>query len=170
MKPTVNDRKNLVNDDYSFIQEFIRRVERNLLRGAPAQPRRYRSVLSNLQNALSLFLSRRRISKKSPFQVEGPTMEKARRCLIAVLARGANSWPVAEERIARRPGRPATGLQSSHEPNHLSPTPLRVNVINGWPIAFFLFVFLCPSTTSPAFFSHLKTALFDRAGVGSASE
>src|SRR6218665_3209776 len=25
-------------------------------------------------------------------------------------------------------------------------------------------------TTSPAFFSHLKTALFDRAGVGSASE
>src|SRR6218665_285137 len=37
----------------------------------PAQPRRYRSVLSNLQNALSLFLGRRRISKGSPFQVEG---------------------------------------------------------------------------------------------------
>ena len=29
----------------------------------PAQPRRHRSVLSNLQNALSLFFSRRRISK-----------------------------------------------------------------------------------------------------------
>src|SRR6218665_1748917 len=29
----------------------------------PAQPRRYRSVLSNLQNALSLFLGRIRISK-----------------------------------------------------------------------------------------------------------
>jgi len=27
--------------------------------------------------------------------VEGPTMENARRCLVAVLARGTNSWPVA---------------------------------------------------------------------------
>src|SRR6218665_2138635 len=51
----------------------------------PAQPRRYRSVLSNLQNALSLFLGRIRISKGRPFQVEGPTMENARRCLVAVL-------------------------------------------------------------------------------------
>src|SRR6218665_1312286 len=69
----------------------------------PAQPRRYRSVLSNLQNALSLFLGRRRISKGSPFQVEVPTMENARRCLVVVLARGANSWPVTEGRRARRP-------------------------------------------------------------------
>src|SRR6218665_244991 len=51
----------------------------------PAQPRRYRSVFSNLQNALSLFLGRRRISKGSPLQVVGPTMENARRCLVAVL-------------------------------------------------------------------------------------
>src|SRR6218665_812831 len=48
----------------------------------PAQPRRHRSVLSNLQNTLSLFLGRIRISKGSPFQVEGPTMENARRCLV----------------------------------------------------------------------------------------
>src|SRR6218665_1451367 len=57
----------------------------------PTQPRRYRSVLSNLQNALSLFLGRIRVSKGSSFQVEGPTMENARRCLVAVLARGTNS-------------------------------------------------------------------------------
>src|SRR6218665_1979565 len=44
----------------------------------------------------------------SPFQVEGPTMENARRCLVAVLARGTNSWPVAEEQRARHPGRPNT--------------------------------------------------------------
>src|SRR6218665_1456323 len=43
-------------------------------------------VLSNLKNALSLFLGRRRISKGSPFQVEGPTIENARRCLVAVEA------------------------------------------------------------------------------------
>src|SRR6218665_2014647 len=53
----------------------------------PAHPRRCKSVLSNLQNALSLFLGRRRISKGSPFQVEGPTMENARRSLVAVVAR-----------------------------------------------------------------------------------
>src|SRR6218665_4037752 len=47
--------------------------------------------LSGLQNALSLFLGRIRISKGSPFQGEEPTMENARRCLVAVLARGTNS-------------------------------------------------------------------------------
>src|SRR6218665_3251383 len=44
--------------------------------------RQYRSVLGNLQNALSLFLGRRCISKGSQFQVEGPTMENARHCLV----------------------------------------------------------------------------------------
>src|SRR6218665_2044577 len=80
----------------------------------PAQPRRYNAVLSNLQIALSLFLGgRRRISKGSSFQVEGPTMDNAKRCLVAVVARGTNSWPVTEEQRARRPGRPDTGLPSS---------------------------------------------------------
>src|SRR6218665_2414347 len=79
----------------------------------PAQPWRYRSVLSNLQNTLSLFLGRIWISKGSPFHVEGPTIENARRCLVAFLARGTNSWPVTEERRARPPGRPDTGLQNS---------------------------------------------------------
>src|SRR6218665_2058928 len=104
---------------YRFIHSFIHsRIYKAPLQeiyseAPPAQPRRYRSALSNLQNALSLFFCRIRISKGSPFQVEGPTMENARRCLVAVLARGTNSWPVAEERRARRPGRPDTGLQSS---------------------------------------------------------
>src|SRR6218665_3741953 len=102
---------------YSFIHSRISKVPLQEIysEAPPAQPRRYRSVLSNLQNALSLLLGRIRISKGCPFQVEGPTMENARRCLVAVLARGTNSWPVAEERRARRPGtcRPDTGLQSS---------------------------------------------------------
>jgi len=65
-------------------------------------------VLSNLKNALSLFLGRRRISKGSPFQVEGPTIENARRCLVAVEAWCTDNWPVTEERRVRRPGRPDT--------------------------------------------------------------
>src|SRR6218665_1586999 len=100
---------------YSFIHTRIYKAPLKEIysEAPPAQTRRYRSVLSNLQNALSLFLDRIRISKGSPFQVEGPTMENGRCCLVAVLARGTNSWPVAEERRARRPGRPDTGLQSS---------------------------------------------------------
>src|SRR6218665_117005 len=99
---------------HSFIHLRIYKAPlQEISEAPPAQPRRYRSVLSNLQNALSLFLGRIGISKGSPFQVEGPTMENARRCLVAVLARGTNSWPVAEERRARRPGRPDTGRQSS---------------------------------------------------------
>src|SRR6218665_3808150 len=107
------------NNIHTFIHSFIHsRIYKAPLQeiyseAPPAKPRRYRSVLSNLQNALSLFLGRMRISKGSPFQVEGPTMENARRCLVAGLARVSNSWPVAEERRARRPGRPDTGLQSS---------------------------------------------------------
>src|SRR6218665_233504 len=99
---------------YSFIHSRIYKASLQEIysEAPPAQPWRYRSVLSNLQNALSLFLGRRQISKGSPFQVEGPTMENARRCLVAGLAPGTNSWPVAEERRARRPGRPDTGLQS----------------------------------------------------------
>src|SRR6218665_474370 len=98
-----------------FIHSFIRsRIYKPPLQeiyseAPPAQPRRYRSVLSNLQNPLSLFLGRIRI----PFQVKGPTMENTRRWLVAVLARGTNSWPVTEERRARGPGRPDTGIHSS---------------------------------------------------------
>src|SRR6218665_864119 len=67
---------------HSFIQKFIRHHFKKSTQRRP-QPRRYRSALSNLQNPLSLFLFRRWISKESPFQAEGPTMENARRCLIA---------------------------------------------------------------------------------------
>src|SRR6218665_3342790 len=88
---------------HSFIHSRIHKapLQEIYSEAPPAHPRRYRSVLSNLQNALSLFLDRIRISKVSPFQVEGLTMENARRCVVAVLARGTNSWPVAEGRRAR---------------------------------------------------------------------
>jgi len=100
---------------FSFIHSRICKVPLKEIysEAPPAQPRCNRSVLSNLQNALSLILGRRRLSKGSPFQVEGPTMENAWCCLVAVLARGTNSWPVTEEWRGRHPGRPDTGIQSS---------------------------------------------------------
>ena len=50
---------------HSFIHSKIYKapLQEIYLEAPPAQPRRYRSVLSNLQNALSLFFGRRRISK-----------------------------------------------------------------------------------------------------------
>src|SRR6218665_1605545 len=50
---------------HSFIHSRIYKVPLQEIysEAPPAQPRRYRSVLSNLQNTLSLFLGRRRISK-----------------------------------------------------------------------------------------------------------
>src|SRR6218665_2897515 len=86
-----------MQNTHSFIHSRIYKapLQEIYSEAPPAQPRQYRSVLSNLQNALSLFLGRIRISKGSSFQVGGPTMENARRCLVAVLARGTNSWPVA---------------------------------------------------------------------------
>src|SRR6218665_1087508 len=88
---------------HSFIQEFIRRPFKKSSQISLKQPAKRTFIISRQETNF----------QGSPFQVEGPTMENARRCLVAVLARGTNSWPVTEERRARRPGRPDTGLQSS---------------------------------------------------------
>ena len=73
-----------------------------------------RSSLATCRTHFHYFLGRRRISKGSPFQVEGPTLEDALCCLVEVVVRGTNSWPITEEQSnACRPYRPDTGLQSS---------------------------------------------------------
>src|SRR6218665_1615279 len=79
------------NTIHSFVHSGIYKapLQEIYSEAPPAQPRQYISVLSNLQNTLSLFLGRRRISKGSLFQI--PTMENARHCLVAVVARGTNS-------------------------------------------------------------------------------
>lgn len=48
-------------------------------------------VLSNLQNAVTLFIGRRQTSIGSPFQVEGPTMENVQCCLVEVVTQGTKS-------------------------------------------------------------------------------
>src|SRR6218665_2688968 len=73
----------------SFIQEIIRRPFKKSTQRRPTTA--IQVSLKQLKKALSLFLGGRQISKESRFQVEGPTMENARRCLVAVLARGTNS-------------------------------------------------------------------------------
>src|SRR6218665_176576 len=100
---------------HSFIYSRIDKtpLQKIYSEAPPVQPRRYKSVLSNLQNTLSLVLGRWQISKGSPFQKQGPTMENAQHCLVAGVVQGTNSWPLTEERRAHRLGRPDNGLQSS---------------------------------------------------------
>ena len=47
--------------------------------------------------------------------MEGPTTEKARRCLIAKRARGTRSSPLVVERSARRAATSDTGRQRSRK-------------------------------------------------------
>ena len=90
-----------------FIHSFIPRIYIAPLQGTysealPAQPRLNREDLSRRQKAGILLRGIKRSSSGSPFQVEGPTIEKARRCLRHERARGTRSSPLAEERRARR--------------------------------------------------------------------
>ena len=85
---------------------------RNLLEALSVQLRPKRNVLRSLQKEDVLFWGIKRSVRGSSFQVEGPTTEKALRCLSAEPARGTKSSPRAEERRAWREARFETGLQS----------------------------------------------------------
>ena len=63
----------------------------NLLDALPAQPRLNRKDLSDLQKAGKLFQGSRCNVSGTPFQMEKPTIEEARRCLRAEGAKGTKS-------------------------------------------------------------------------------
>src|SRR6218665_2431879 len=68
-----------------------------------------------------------RSSEGRPFQVEGPTTEKARICLVEVLAKGTRRRPCWDERsdrelIALRGGQPSSRHVGRQEQGQLSIT------------------------------------------------
>src|SRR6218665_3660262 len=98
---------------HSFIQEFIRRPFKKSTQRRPGPTTAIQISLK--QPAKRTFIIFR---QKTDFQGEsiprGGTYNGECTTLPSCsLARGTNSWPVTEERRARRPGRPDTGLQSS---------------------------------------------------------
>src|SRR6218665_2346296 len=56
-------------------------------------------------------MSTERSSKGRSFHADGPTIEKALRCIIAKWARGTKNSPLAAERSTRRAARTDTGQQ-----------------------------------------------------------
>src|ERR1700735_3175485 len=63
----------------------------------PTLARRKRTVLRLERNTDGIDLGRRRSSRGSPFQVEGPRTEKARFCLMEVRANGTWRRPCSED-------------------------------------------------------------------------
>src|SRR6218665_826126 len=59
---------------------------------------------------------RERSSEGRSFQTEGPTIEKALFCLVAVRARGTRKSPLVAERRDRRPEQAEVRLKSSCSP------------------------------------------------------
>src|SRR6218665_503092 len=58
-------------------------------------------------------ISKERSSKGRSFHADGPTTEKALRCIIAKRARGTKNSPLAAERSTRRAVKTDTGQQRS---------------------------------------------------------
>src|SRR3984885_10657330 len=69
----------------------------------PTPARRKRTGLELERNTDGIDLWRRRSSKGSPFQVEGPRTEKARFCLVEVRANGTWRRPCSDERSDLEP-------------------------------------------------------------------
>src|SRR6218665_1931195 len=96
---------------HSFIHSRIYKASRNLLRCAPSPSTAIQIGLK--QPAKRTFIIFR---QDTDFQGESIPDGGANNGECATLpgcslsTRGTNSWPVGEERRARRPGRPDTGL------------------------------------------------------------
>src|SRR6218665_1120823 len=74
----------------------------------PAQPRTKKKDLREMEGWA---ISTERSSKGRSFHADGPTIEKALRCIIAKRARGTKNSHLAAERSTRRAARTDTGQQ-----------------------------------------------------------
>src|SRR6218665_389315 len=69
----------------------------------PTPVRLKRTVFKREKNERDKVLGKRRSSSGRPFQVEGPTTEKAQFCLVKVRAKGRWRRPWSDERRDREP-------------------------------------------------------------------
>src|SRR6218665_1896759 len=96
-----------------YISIYIAPLQGNYSEALPAQARPNRRVLRSLQKELERSRGRERSSEGRSFQTEGPTIEKALFCLVAVRARGTRKSPLVAERRDRRPEQAEVRLKSS---------------------------------------------------------
>src|SRR6218665_4019482 len=101
---------------HSFIQieRLYSTSSRKLLRSAPNTSTVKQSSLKVRKNAGEMVLLKMQSSEGRPFQVEGPTTEKARICLVEVRVKGTRRRPCWDERSDRELIALRGGQQSSH--------------------------------------------------------
>src|SRR6218665_2078590 len=73
-------------------------------------------------------ISTERSSKGRSFHADGPTIEKALRCIIAKQARGTKNSPLAAERSTRRAARTDTGQQRTRRKEGAQPRTQRETI------------------------------------------
>src|SRR6218665_3885807 len=111
----------LMSLETSFIHSFILNIyiaplQENNSEALPTPARSNKAVLRREKNAGEVVLLKMRSSEGRPFQVEGPTTEKARICLVKVRAKGTRRGPCWDERsdrelIALRGGQQSSRMQ-----------------------------------------------------------
>ena len=100
---------------YTFIHSFILETyiaplqETNTQRRS--QPRTKKKDFWEIYNLEGWAISKERSPKGRSFHADGPTIEKALRCIIAKRARGTKNSPLAAERSTRRAAKTDTGQQ-----------------------------------------------------------
>src|ERR1700733_13982240 len=77
----------------------------------PVQPRPKKKVLSDLRKPVKFTGSSKRSSCGRSFQIDGPTIENARRWAVTKRARGTKSSPLVAERRTLRAATSDTGRQ-----------------------------------------------------------
>ena len=104
-----------VTSIHSFIhiEHLYSAPSRRLLKCAPKTSTVKQSSLKVRKNAGETILLNMRSSEARPFQVEGPTTEKARICLLEVRAKGTRRRPRWEKRSDREL-KALEGQQNSH--------------------------------------------------------
>src|SRR6218665_3795563 len=77
---------------------YIAPFKKNYSEALPTPVRLKRTVFKREKNERDKVLGKRQISRGRPFQVEGPTTEKARFCLMEVRPKGRQIRPWLDER------------------------------------------------------------------------
>src|SRR6218665_3277877 len=108
----VSAKKNSIHS-FIHIEHLYSASSRKLLRSAPNTSTVKQSSLKVRKNAGEVVLLEMRSSEGRPFQVEGPTTEKARICLVEVRAKWTRRRPCWDERSDRELIALRGGQQSS---------------------------------------------------------
>src|SRR6218665_1206833 len=109
---------------------YIAPLHKNYSEALPTPVRLKRTVFKREKNERDKVLGKRQSSSGRPFQVEGPTTEKARFCLMEERAKGRRRRPWSDERRDRELIGQMIGEQSSRKIGRARPKrPIQITTL-----------------------------------------